>query len=177
MSGCLCSGRLCSATRSNHLYRRLGGSLLVRLKTVPSFCCVGHAEVLLYRVPDVAKQKQNKNFEFGKNFFVFRSQNIPILHLYILCTCSMPLPKGPGLNLRRTCVEQQLMIVLMRSIEAREFLPSVDLQVIWTRNDAGSLYFSSKTQNNLELPNANWLIPATSELFKLNIPRGFIAYY
>jgi hypothetical protein len=97
----------------------------------------------------------------------------------------MPLPKGPGLNLRRACVERQLMIVLMRSIEAEAVprfptlsqLTSRDsILVIWPRNDAGGSYevhFSSKnSENNLELPNAIRLIPATSELFKLNTPRG-----
>ena len=74
----------------------------------------------------------------------------------------------------------------MRSIEAEAVprfptlgqLTSRDsILVIWTRNDAGGyeVYFSSKnSENNLELPNAIRLIPATSELFKLNTPRGFI---
>jgi hypothetical protein len=76
------------------------------------------------------------------------------------------------------------MIVLMRSSEAKAVprfptlgqLTSRDsILVVWTRNDAGGSYevhFSSENlENNLELPNAIWLIPATSELFKLWVKK------
>jgi hypothetical protein len=47
-------------------------------------------------------------FRFPKLIF-FESQNPLILDSYILCVCSMPLPKGLGLNLPRTCLQRRLM--------------------------------------------------------------------